>query len=86
MHTGEKIQHPQPLKASLKQLRQLNKSVSRKVRGSNNWWRVVHELVRLYRKLATDLCQRFDRIATETLNLDGNMKRLWDRKRLRTVC
>jgi putative transposase len=30
-------------------------------------------------KLATDLCRRFDLIATETLNLDG-MKRLWGRK------
>ena len=90
LQTGEKIQHPQPLKQSLNQLRQLNKSLSRKVRGSNNWWRAVRELARLYSKvanqrrdwhwkLATDLCRRFDRITTETLNLDG-MKRLWGRK------
>ena len=90
LNTGEKIQHPQPFKSSLKQLRKLNKSLSRKVKGSNNWWRAVHQLARLYRKvanqrkdwhykLATDLCRRFDRIATETLNLDG-MKRLWGRK------
>ena len=90
LNTGEKIQHPQPLKASLKQLRHLNKSVSRKIKGSNNWWRAVRDLARLYCKvanqrrdwhwkLATDLCRRFDRIATETLNLEG-MKRLWGRK------
>ncbi len=90
LNTGEKIQHPQPLKASLKQLRILNKAVSRKVKGSNNYWRAVRELARLYRKitnqrkdwhwkLATDLCRRFDLIATETLNLAG-MKRLWGRK------
>ena len=90
LNTGEKIQHPQPFKSSLKQLRKLNKSLSRKVKGSNNWWRAVHQLARLYRKvanqrkdwhykLATDLCRRFDRIATETLNL-GAMKRLWGRK------
>ena len=90
LNTGEKIQHPQPLKASLKQLRTLNKAVSRKVKGSNNWWRAVRELARLYRKvanqrrdwhwkLATYLCRKFDLIATETLNLDG-MKRLWGRK------
>ena len=90
LNTGEKIQHPQPLKASLKQLRILNKAISRKVKGSNNYWRAVRELARLYRKitnqrkdwhwkLATDLCRRFDRIATETLNLAG-MKRLWGRK------
>ena len=90
LNTGEKIQSPQFLKHSLTQLRKLNKSVSRKVKGSGNWWRAVRELARLYRhianqrkdwhfKLATDLCRRFDLIATETLNLEG-MKRLWGRK------
>ena len=90
LNTGEKIQHPQPLKHSLNQLRKLNKSLSRKVKGSGNWWRAVRELARLYCKvanqrrdwhwkLATDLCRRFDTLVTETLNLDG-MKRLWGRK------
>ena len=90
LSTGEKIHHPQPLKQSLNQLRKLNKAVSRKQKGSNNWWRAVRALVRLYRKIAnqrrdwhykraTDLCRRFDHIVTETLNLDG-MKRLWGRK------
>ena len=69
---------------------QILKSLSRKVKGSNNWWRAVRELSRLYRKianqrkdwhwkLATNLCKRFDTIVTETLNLAG-MKRLWGRK------
>ena len=90
LSNGEKIQSPQFLKQSLTQLRKLNKSLSRKVKGSSNWWRAVYELARLYRhitnqrrdwhwKLATDLCERFDVIATETLNLRG-MKRLWGRK------
>ena len=90
LNTGEKIQHPQPLKHSLNQLRKLNKSVSRKQKGSENWWRAARELARLHRKLAhqrldwqwklaTDLCRRFDGIATETLNLEG-MKHLWGRK------
>ncbi len=90
LNTGEKIQSPQFLKQSLKELRKLNKSLSRKVKGSGNWWRAVRALVRLYQhianqrkdwhwKLATDLCRRFDVIVTETLNLDG-MKRLWGRK------
>ena len=90
LNTGEKIQHPHPLKQSLNQLRTLNKAVSRKVKGSNNWWRAIRQLARLYRKIAnqrldwhwktaTDLCRRFDTIATETLNLDA-MKRLWGRK------
>ena len=90
LNTGEKIQHPQFLKQSLTELRKLTKSLSRKVKGSGNWWRAVRQLARLYRhianqrrdwhfKLATDLCRRFDTIATETLNLAG-MKRLWGRK------
>ena len=90
LSTGEKIQHPQPLKQSLKKLRYLNKSLSRKQKGSNRWWWCVRRLARLYRKisnqridfqwkLAHDLCERFDTIVLETLNLDG-MKRLWGRK------
>ena len=90
LSNGEKIQSPQFLKRTLAKLRSLNKSLSRKVKGSNNWWRCVRELARLYRKvsnqrldwhwkLATDLCARFDTIVTETLNLEG-MKRLWGRK------
>ena len=90
LSNGEKIQSPEFLKHSLTQLRKLNKSLSRKVKGSGNWWRGVRDIARLYRKvadqrrdwhwkLATDLCQRFDLIATETLNLEG-MKRLWGRK------
>ena len=90
LSTGEKIQHPQPLKQSLKKLRSLNKSLSRKVKGSNSWWRAVRQLARLYRKisnqrkdfhykLATYLCKKFDVLVLETLNLDG-MKRLWGRK------
>ena len=90
LSTGKKIHHPQPLKQSLTELRKLNKSLSRKVKGSGNWWRVVRAVARLYRKitnqrrdwqwkLATYLCRQFDVIAAETLNLDG-MKRLWGRK------
>ena len=90
LSTGEKKQHPQPLKQSLKQLRCLNKELSRKIKGSHTWWRTVRAVARLYRKitnqredfhwkLATELCERFDTIVIETLNLEG-MKRLWGRK------
>ena len=90
LNTGEKIQHPEFLKHSLNKLRKLNKAISRKVKGSNNWWRGVRRLARLYRRItnqrldwhwkrATSLCRRFDLIATETLNLE-DMKRLWGRK------
>ena len=87
---GDKIHAPQFLKQSLKTLRSLSKALSRKVVGSNNWWRCVRALARLHRKvarqredwqwkLATQLCTAFDILCFETLNLDG-MKRLWGRK------
>ena len=90
LSTGEKKQHPQPLKHSLKKLRRLNKALSRKQKGSGGWWRCVRQLAQLYRKvanqrkdfhwqLASELCERFDTISIETLNLAG-MKRLWGRK------
>ncbi|MDE0683732.1 MAG: RNA-guided endonuclease TnpB family protein [Candidatus Poribacteria bacterium] len=90
LSTGEKIQHPQPLKHSLNELRSLTKALSRKVKGSNRWWQCVRRIARLYRKisnqrkdfhwqLASKLCKKFDTIVIETLNLDG-MKRLWGRK------
>ena len=80
LSTGEKKQHPQPLKQSLNKLRSLNKELSRKKKGSNGWWRMVRALARLHRKvanqrkdfhwkLATDLCKAYDTISIETLNL-----------------
>ena len=45
MHTGEKIQHPQPLKHSLSVAEKTQTMPgSRKVKGSRNWWRAVREL------------------------------------------
>ena len=90
LSTGEKIQHPQPLKQSLNKIRNLNKALSRKQKSSNSWWRCVRQIARLYRKisnqrkdfhwqLVSELCKKFDTIVIETLNLAG-MKRLWGRK------
>ncbi|MDE0556806.1 MAG: RNA-guided endonuclease TnpB family protein [Candidatus Poribacteria bacterium] len=87
---GDKIASPQFLKQSLKMLRSLNKALSRKVKGSGNWYRACRALARQHRKvsrqrldwqwkLATELCTEFDVLCFETLNLEG-MKRLWGRK------
>ena len=87
---GDKIGSPQFFKQSLKTLRSLSKAVSRKVKGSNNYYRACRALARRHRqvarqradwqwKLATELCSKFDILCFETLNLDG-MKRLWGRK------
>ena len=88
--TGRKIKSPEFLKQSLKVLRSLSKALSRKVKGSGNWYRACRALARQHRKvvrqrydwqwkLATELCTEFDTLCFETLNLDG-MKRLWGRK------
>ena len=87
---GDKIVSPQFLKKSLNKLTTLNKSLSRKIKGSGNYYRAKRGLSRHYRKVArqridwhwkfaTDLCRRFDTLCFETLNIDG-MKRLWGRK------
>ena len=87
---GQKIESPQFFKQSLKTLRSLSKAVSRKVKGSNNYYRACRALARFHRKvarqridwqwkLANELCTEFDTLIFETLNLDG-MKRLWGRK------
>ncbi len=87
---GNKGQSPQFFKQSLKKLRALSKALSRKVKGSNNYYRACRALARQHRKvarqredwqwkLASKLCVEFDTLIFETLNLDG-MKRLWGRK------
>ena len=87
---GGTIESPQFFKQSLNTLRSLNKALSRKVKGSNNYYRACRALARQHRKvarqredwqwkLADELCTEFDILYFETLNLDG-MKRLWGRK------
>ena len=88
--TGKKIDSPQFLKQSLNTLRSLSKALSRKVKGSGNWYRACRALARHHRKVARqrldwqwklsdELCTAFDVLCFETLNLEG-MKRLWGRK------
>ena len=49
---GNKIESPQFFKQSLNTLRSLNKALSRKVKGSNNWYRAIRALERHHRKVA----------------------------------
>ena len=88
--TGDKIESSQFFKQSLSSLRTLSKALSRKVQGSNNYYRACRALARQHRKvarqrydwqwkLATELCTAFDILIFETLNLAG-MKRFWGRK------
>ena len=87
---GQAYHSPQFLKAELNDIAHLNRQLSRKQKGSNNWHKAKRRLAKAHQrianrrrdahwKLAHDLCAQFDLICLETLNLDG-MKRLWGRK------
>jgi putative transposase len=85
LSTGEHIDGPKPLKAALMRLRRLNKSLSRKHKGSKNRQKTKMKLARQYAKVAdirndvlhkltTDLVRRFDTIVIEDLNVSGMVK------------
>ena len=87
---GSTITAPQPFKASLRALRKANRSLSTKRPGSHNRHKARKHLARVHRRVAhvrqafhwataQSLCQTYDAISLETLNLQG-MKALWGRK------
>ena len=71
-------------------LKAANRSLSRKKKGSNNWYRAKDHLNRVYEeishkrqdwfwKVSHELTDKYDVLIFEDLNLDG-LKRLWGRK------
>ena len=87
---GQTITAPQPFKAGLRQLRKANRQLSTKRPGSGNRDNARTHLARVHRRVARvrrdfhwqtarDLCQTYDAISLETLDLQG-MKALWGRK------
>jgi putative transposase len=87
---GQTITAPQPFKAGLRQLARANRQLSTKRAGSHNRTKARAHLARVHRRVAhlrrdfhwqtaRDLCQTYDAISLETLNLQG-MKALWGRK------
>ena len=87
---GEEIESPQFYKQYSKAIAKANKKLSKKVKGSNNWYKAKDELNRVYRKMtnkrdnhqweiALHLVRKYDVLCFEDLNLEG-MKRLWGRK------
>ena len=87
---GIKIASPEFYKQSLNAIRSANKALSRKQYLSSGWFRAKRHLARVHKdianrrrdwffKLALRLVRKYDKIAIETLNLEG-MKRLWGRK------
>lgn len=86
----KEIQSPEFFKESLKEIKDLNKKLSKKKKGSNNRKRALINLQRKHIKisnkrsdfewkLAHELCKYNSFIATEDLNMEA-MKKLWGRK------
>ena len=85
LSNGEKVQAPKPLKANLKKLRRLNKSLSRKQKDSNNRVKAKAKLSRLHykiscirkdflHKLTSSLVSAFDTICIEDLDIKDMVK------------
>ena len=88
--TGEKLQHPQFLKADLKHLARFARAYSRTAKGSKRREYARRSLASFHEhladkrrdyqwKLAHELCRKYDYIFLEDLSLKG-MTRLWGRK------
>ncbi len=87
---GKTIESPQYYKCDLPRLRAIQRRVSRKVKHSNNHkagiWHINRRHIRIADKrlnfhfqLANALCDQYDVMVFEDLNLDA-MKHLWGRK------
>ncbi len=87
---GTTIKSPLFFNQLRSKLKAASRSLSRKKRGSNNWYRALTHLHRVYEeishkrrdwfwKLAHQLTDEYDVLIFEDLNLEG-MKRLWGRK------
>lgn len=87
---AQTITAPHPFMGRLRQLRSANRYLSTKRPGSHNRARAQKHLARVHRRVAhvrrdfhwqtaRTLCQTYDHISLETLNIRG-MKTLWGRK------
>ena len=87
---GHRYTSPMFYKQNAKKLAKAQSVYSRKVKGSNNQKRERKNVARIHKKtenqrtdhhwkLAIDLCQKFDILFFEDLNLNG-MKRLWGKQ------
>lgn len=85
LSNGEKVQAPKPLKANLKKLRRLNKSLGRKQKGSSNRAKAKAKLSRLHykiscirkdflHKLTSSLVSEFNTICIEDLSVKDMVK------------
>jgi putative transposase len=85
LSTGEKIANPRTFRRNERRVQRLNKSLSRKKKGSKNRDRAKQKLAKEHRRIrrkrqdflhktTTSLVERFGKIGIETLNLKGMVK------------
>lgn len=82
---GSELENQKPLRNGLNRLRKLNRSLSRKVKGSNRWWKAKRKLGRFHSRVANkrndDLHKASNKIASnysligvEDLHVKGMVK------------
>jgi len=87
---GTEIRAPEFFRRGLQEVRKAHRALSRKQRGANNYHRARVCLAKVYDRISNQrrdwffktahaLCERYDFIALEDLNIEG-MKRRWGRK------
>ena len=85
LSNGMRVVGPKPHKVLLARQRRLNKSLSRKKKGSSNWKKAKEKLARLHyrianirkdaiHKITTYLVENFGKIVIEDLNVSGMVK------------
>jgi putative transposase len=85
LSNNAEIPNPKPLKTNLQRLRRLQKSLSRKLKGSKNWNKAVEKLRKLYyritcirndniHKATTTIAKNHSTVVVETLNVTGMLK------------
>ena len=85
LSNGEEIVGPKPHKSLLKRLKRLSRSLSRKLKGSENRFKAKQKLAKLHarianirldalHKLTTSIVKRFTTVVIEALNVKGMMK------------
>ena len=89
---GTEVRSPEFFRHGMQEVREANRNLSRKKRGSNNRRKARVRLAKTHDRIANrrrdwffktahDLCDRYDFIAIEDLNLDGMKRRAGSRRR-----
>lgn len=85
LSTGRQFENQRPLRTLLQHLRQANKRLARRVKGSKNWYKAKEKLARLHyriacaredllHKLTTEIAKTYGLVVVESLHVKGLMQ------------